>query len=74
MTEMEGGFGNRGTWEGWEDVVELSTEEKVKRCFCFGCGEAEGEDLVAALRRCGVQEVRAALGKGGFDLDAFDAR
>jgi len=71
--EIEGRFDEGGSWERWEDdEVELSTEERVKECFCFACGEVDEEDLVTDLKRCGVEEVRTALAKGRFDLDAFD--
>lgn len=42
--------------------------------YCVSCDEFAGMEPVEALRSCSVEEVRAALQKGGFDLKSFDAR
>ncbi|KAL7413101.1 hypothetical protein BDY24DRAFT_370510 [Mrakia frigida] len=41
--------------------------------YCVSCDEFAGMEPVEALRSCSVEEVRAALQKGGFDLKSFDA-
>jgi len=51
-----------------------SLEARILDCHCFSCGEFTMEDPISAIRRCGAEEVRAALASRGFDLDEFDAR
>jgi len=47
--------------------------KEVKDFPCWNCSGVE-QDPVAKLMMCSVEEVRAALGKGGFDLEKFDPR
>ncbi|KAL7414307.1 hypothetical protein BDY24DRAFT_414516 [Mrakia frigida] len=41
---------------------------------CWTCSGNGEEDPIEKLRRCSVEEVRAAMAKRGFDFGKFDAR
>lgn len=41
---------------------------------CWTCSGSGEEDPIEKLRRCSVEEVRAAMAKRGFDFGKFDAR
>lgn len=48
-------------------------EAGIEACMCSTCVGLD-VDPIDKLMACPVEEVRAALLKGGFDLETFDAR
>ena len=80
IVNVSGSLEPTGHWSKppvvWErdEYALVSTADKVKDCFCFGCGEVKGDDPITALKKCPAKEVRHALRTIGFDLHAFDAK
>ena len=73
VVKPEGTGDDHLDWER-DEYALVPTSDKIKDCFCFGCGEVKVDDPVTALKKCPVNEVRDALKDIGFDLDAFDVR